>query len=100
MTAVTKITQRRSLASPCLSPEGGSFAVPLMSANWASRQENEEIECKPDRHGDHHRGHGYDYRSLRDFRQRLRKLRFVDFVVVNHLDPPRPGVFSEKFAVQ
>src|SRR5215831_13282016 len=89
MVAVTKITQRRSLASSCLSPEGGSFAVPLISANGTSRQENEEVERKPDRHQDRHGGHGNGHRALRHFRKHLRELRFVYFVVGSHLDPPR-----------
>src|SRR5215472_11087579 len=84
MTPVTNATQRRSVASPCLSPDEGSFAVPLISANWTSRQESEEIECKPDRDRDRYRGHGHDHRSPRYFRKRLRKLRLVYFIVGSH----------------
>src|SRR5215510_15732289 len=89
MIAVTKATQSRSLASARLSPEGGSLAVPLISANWTSRQESEEIECKPDRDHDRYCGHGHDHRSPRHFREHLCKFRLVYFVVGSHLDPPR-----------
>src|SRR5262252_132941 len=88
MTPVTNATQRFSLASVCLSPEGGSFAVPLISANGTSRQESEEIERKPDRHQDRYRGDGHDHRSPRYFSKHLREFRFVYFVVGSHLDPP------------
>src|SRR5262252_3470122 len=90
MTAVTKITQRRSPASACVSPEEGSFALPPISANWTSREENEEIERKPDREHDHYRGYGNDHRSLRHFRQHLGEFRLVYLIVGSHLDPPRP----------
>src|SRR5215472_12249138 len=84
MTAVTNTTQRRSLPSLCLSPEGGSFAVPPISANWTSRQESEEIERKPDRHHDRYRGHSNDHRSLRYFHKHLRELRLVYLVIRGH----------------
>src|SRR5215831_1142884 len=96
MTAVTKITQRRSLASLCSSPEGGSFAVPLISANGTSREESEEIERKPDRHQDRYRGHGHDYRSPWHFGKHLRKFRFIYFVVASHLDPPRASAAAPR----
>src|SRR5215813_13001677 len=90
MTAVTKTTQSCSPASACLSPEGGSFVVPLISANWTSREKSEEIERKPDRHQDRYRGHGDDDRSFRHFGKHLRKFRFVYFLVGSHLGPPGP----------
>src|SRR5215468_8082122 len=80
--AVIEPAQRPSPG--CLSPEGGSFAAALISANWTSRQESEEIERKPDRDDDGHRGPGHDGRTFRHFRKHLRKVRLAHFIVRSH----------------